>query len=348
MGFDVVLWGRPLTPADPGRVRPGPGPDDLAEHPIGRDLPLGPSRPRQVDGRPRSPDEPRLDATGRLAGGKPLPVGRAGCAYRRNRRSSCTGRSIDRAPRSRRIRLPTTEGASMGMTLFRRGAMLSCAAAWRLRRRRWPRTGRPTRSSPRSTRSRCRRSPRTAPIARRSRIHRQAQKAMEQKADLIGELYKAHPDSPELVKLMPERWQSAMMPGPEADETKAEIDEVLAKSKNEKLVAEAAFIKVADGLPEGRPANAKPEDLMPAIEEFVEAIPQGPPGRDDPRGPRQQGRPTRPRRPSSSSGSRRTIPTARAVKALAGERRAARGGRQAVRASSSPTRSRGPRSRWPA
>ena len=40
-----------------------------------------------------------------------------------------------------------------------------------------------------------------------------------------------------------------MMPGPKADEIKAEIEEVLAKGKNEPLVAEAAFVKADHGVP---------------------------------------------------------------------------------------------------
>ena len=73
--------------------------------------------------------------------------------------------------------------------------------------------------------------PRGRPATTSSRRRRR----WSRRPSLIGELYKAHPDAPELAKLLPERWQARMMPGAEADETKAEIDEVLATSKNEKL-----------------------------------------------------------------------------------------------------------------
>ena len=39
-----------------------------------------------------------------------------------------------------------------------------------------------------------------------------SQKAMEQKATLVGELYKVAPDNAELVKLLPQRWSARMMP----------------------------------------------------------------------------------------------------------------------------------------
>ncbi len=104
------------------------------------------------------------------------------------------------------------------------------------------------------------------------------QKAMEQKADLIGELYKAQPDNPELARLMPLRWQSRMrMAGPKADEAKAEIDEVIAKSKDEKLVAEASFGKVVSAFQKAGP-SPKSDDLMPVIDDFTRRFPKDPRG----------------------------------------------------------------------
>jgi thiol-disulfide isomerase/thioredoxin len=96
-----------------------------------------------------------------------------------------------------------------------------------------------------------------------------SQKAMEQKATLIGELYKAAPDNPELAKLLPQRWQARM----QNPETMAEIDEVIAKSKNEKLVTEAAFSKVVMAFRKaGR--NADADTLTPVADEFLKRFPK--------------------------------------------------------------------------
>ena len=104
-----------------------------------------------------------------------------------------------------------------------------------------------------------------------------SQKAMEQKSALIGELFKAHPDAPELVKLMPERWQIGMTPGPKSDEINAEMDEVLAKSKNEALVTEAAFTRAFMVFRKaGR--NATADQLTPVTEEFIKRAPKDPRG----------------------------------------------------------------------
>ncbi len=103
------------------------------------------------------------------------------------------------------------------------------------------------------------------------------QKVMEQKATLIGELYKAYPENPELVLLLPERWQSRMMPGKMAEETKAEVEQVLAKGKNEKLVGEAAFLKVVFAFQKaGQTPN--PDVLIPAVDEFTRRFPKDPRG----------------------------------------------------------------------
>ncbi len=102
-------------------------------------------------------------------------------------------------------------------------------------------------------------------------------KAMEQKTALIGELYKSHPDAPELVKLLPERWQLGMSAGPKADEINAEIDDVLANSKNAALVTEAAFMKSVSAFQKaGRTATA--DTLMPVAEDFIKRAPKDPRG----------------------------------------------------------------------
>ena len=103
------------------------------------------------------------------------------------------------------------------------------------------------------------------------------QKAADARSALILELYKSHPDSAELPKLIAERWQGALAPGAKGEALKAEIDEVLARGKNENLVAEAAFFK---GLMAFRKASADPDasKLMPIAEEFIKRAPKDPRG----------------------------------------------------------------------
>ncbi len=106
-------------------------------------------------------------------------------------------------------------------------------------------------------------------------VKRQA--AMAEKAQLIGELYKAYPETPELVTLLPERWQARMMPAKVADETKAEVEAILAKSKNEKLLTEAGFAKVLMAFQKaGR--NPNPDVLGPIADEFLKRSPKDPRG----------------------------------------------------------------------
>ena len=103
------------------------------------------------------------------------------------------------------------------------------------------------------------------------------QKAAETRSTLILELYKAHPDAPEIPGLMAERWQAVMVPGPKGEALQTEIDVILAQSKDEKLVAEAAFLK---GLVAFRKAgaNADADQLLPIAEQFVKRAPKDPRG----------------------------------------------------------------------
>ncbi|WP_435010627.1 TlpA disulfide reductase family protein [Tundrisphaera lichenicola] len=113
---------------------------------------------------------------------------------------------------------------------------------------------------------------RNDPNARRTFLT-ERQKAMEKRAVLIGELYKAHPDNPELTTLMVERWGARTAPADVLEETKAEIEAVLANSKSEKLRNEAGFIKVALAFQKaGR--DGKAEDLIPVFEDFAKQFPK--------------------------------------------------------------------------
>ena len=103
------------------------------------------------------------------------------------------------------------------------------------------------------------------------------QKAAEQRAVLIGELYKGYPDSPEVPKLILERWQGAFMPGPKAAELKAEVDDVLARGKNQPLVAEAAFVDAIIGFRKlGQYADG--DQMLTVAEKFLKRSPKDPRG----------------------------------------------------------------------
>jgi thiol-disulfide isomerase/thioredoxin len=98
------------------------------------------------------------------------------------------------------------------------------------------------------------------------------QKLVDQKARLILELYKASPTNPELVTLMPERWASRPSTAAATNSTKSEIDEILLKNKNPKLVAEAAYYKVTLAIAKGG-SSPKIDVVMPAIDDFAKRFP---------------------------------------------------------------------------
>jgi thiol-disulfide isomerase/thioredoxin len=98
-------------------------------------------------------------------------------------------------------------------------------------------------------------------------------KLADQKAKLILELYKASPTNPELVRLMPERWQLRPTTVASNQATKAEIGEILLKNKNPKMVAEAAFYKANLAL-KNAGTTVRLDDVMPAIEDFAKRAPK--------------------------------------------------------------------------
>jgi thiol-disulfide isomerase/thioredoxin len=70
-----------------------------------------------------------------------------------------------------------------------------------------------------------------------------------------------------------ERWKYVMMPGPKGEAMNAEIDSVLATSKNTKLIAEAAFVKAAMSFQKAG-ENADASTLMAIADEFIKKAPQ--------------------------------------------------------------------------
>ena len=96
-------------------------------------------------------------------------------------------------------------------------------------------------------------------------------KATDSRNALILDLYKAHPDTPELARLMPERWRSRPSTTGAILTTKAEVDEILRKGGDEKLMAEAAHYRVLLLLRRG--AGARHEEVLKAIDDFVRRSP---------------------------------------------------------------------------
>ncbi len=171
--------------------------------------------------------------------------------------------------------------------------------------------------------------PQLAPKDRSDREKVQAflpvlKKAVMRKATLIGELYQTHPDSPELATLMPERWQAlSSMPGAGAETVKGEVADVLAKGKDQKLVAEAAFLKVVFAFQNGG-KKPDPAALMAAFEEFARRAPK------DPRGAMILGalaeqEPDKAKQEALNRRIEKDYPDSPAVKAIAAARRQAEG-----------------------
>ena len=95
----------------------------------------------------------------------------------------------------------------------------------------------------------------------------------QKRSELALELYKAAPDSPEIAKLMSERWMAIPPFGPQAEVMTKEIEEVLSGSKNEALRTEAQFTKALVSL---RKSQGKIDAAMPAIDAFLAAAPKDP------------------------------------------------------------------------
>lgn len=99
------------------------------------------------------------------------------------------------------------------------------------------------------------------------------QKATEQKAELVGELNRVAPDHERLPELLVERWMSIPPVGAKGAELTREIDEVLARTKNEKLKVEGAFARVRIAVIGNQGDVVK---AMPQIEEFLKVAPKDP------------------------------------------------------------------------
>jgi thiol-disulfide isomerase/thioredoxin len=102
------------------------------------------------------------------------------------------------------------------------------------------------------------------------------QEGSAKKIELIGELAKAHPNDARLGKLLPQRWIAMAQSGKNVEAIK-ELDETLAKTKDQTLKFEGLFAKVLIV------ANTDAEHIasvLPAAEQFAVIAPP-----DDKRGP---------------------------------------------------------------
>jgi thiol-disulfide isomerase/thioredoxin len=98
------------------------------------------------------------------------------------------------------------------------------------------------------------------------------QKAMVKKAELIGELYKADPTNAKLVTLMPTRWMTLARTDPAKVKTvNAEIEKILAESKNPALNTEAAFSRAQLPMMTG---EGDPAVIVKNIDEFIAFAPK--------------------------------------------------------------------------
>ena len=103
------------------------------------------------------------------------------------------------------------------------------------------------------------------------------QAAMEKRAGLILELYKAAPSHDKVAQLMPERWVIMANGSTPHSDVVREIDDVLAHGKNEKLKLEGKFVKAQIGL--ATKLESGSPDLS-ALEEFLKHAPKDERARD--------------------------------------------------------------------
>lgn len=101
------------------------------------------------------------------------------------------------------------------------------------------------------------------------------QEAMRKKSELTKELLKADPENKKLETLLPERWQSVFSArDPKASaELAAELNDVLAKSKSDKLKTEAGFFLAIGALQRSAMGDGKTDDAMKAIDAFIKLAP---------------------------------------------------------------------------
>jgi thiol-disulfide isomerase/thioredoxin len=94
---------------------------------------------------------------------------------------------------------------------------------------------------------------------------------LEKRRELILNFYKAAPDHPQVAKLMTQRWQSTDPNGTKGEDLVKEVNEVIAKAKNNDLKLAAMFAKAQiNFIRAGRTAHPD----MSVVEEFIKLAPK--------------------------------------------------------------------------
>ncbi len=101
------------------------------------------------------------------------------------------------------------------------------------------------------------------------------QEAVDKRRGLILELYKADPDNERIATLMAERWGNTSPAVDQIDNLVKEIDETIARTKNEKLKIEGLFMKAQATLFKFRQQGEGKLDTS-AIDAFVKLAPKDP------------------------------------------------------------------------
>jgi thiol-disulfide isomerase/thioredoxin len=95
----------------------------------------------------------------------------------------------------------------------------------------------------------------------------------EKRDVLIAELLKADPDNDRLPMLMSEHWRRTPPIGPNEAKLNGEINDVLTRTKNEKLKTEAYFARAQAGLFKSQQSGTLE---MAGVEEFLQKAPKDP------------------------------------------------------------------------
>ncbi len=146
---------------------------------------------------------------------------------------------------------------------------------------------------------------------------------------LILELFKADPDNDRLTDLDAEHWRRIPPVGPNASKLNREIEDVLARSHNEKLKAEVHFARAQTGLFK---AQQRGEAGSCRRRGIPQEAAEGPARRPIALHGHESSRTMRKSRSRSRTGSSRNTPTPGSPSPIRGDPPPARGRRQAVRA----------------
>jgi thiol-disulfide isomerase/thioredoxin len=96
---------------------------------------------------------------------------------------------------------------------------------------------------------------------------------LRRRGELILELFQGYPDHPKLAPLFSERWQKILMEPDSPPDAKfaAELDQVMDRSKDGRLRADAAFYKTILEIQTGQ---GGPDDILKKVEIFIQLAPK--------------------------------------------------------------------------